>query len=72
MYSVNSGETYVLEIDEVEAGSALSGQSTFDKLGNMAILSQADKVEDTVLEASSSPRDVRSEGATTIPLGSRA
>ena len=41
-YSVNSGETYILEID---------------KLGNMAILSQADKV---------------SEGATTIPLGSRA
>lgn len=40
-YSVNSGETYVLEIN---------------KLGDMAILSQADP---------------RSEGATTIPLGSR-
>lgn len=40
-YSVNSEKTYVLEID---------------RLGNMAILSQADKP---------------SEGATTIPLGSR-
>ena len=40
-YSVNSGETYVLEIDN---------------LGNMAILSQAEQC---------------SEGASTIPLGSR-
>ena len=40
-YSVNSGKPYVLEID---------------RLGNMAILSQADRP---------------SEGATTIPLGSR-
>ncbi len=40
-YSVNSGKTYVLEIDS---------------RGNMAILSQADTI---------------SEGATTIPLGSR-
>lgn len=44
-YSVNSGKPYVLEID---------------RLGNMAILSQAD------MRVS-----LPSEGATTIPLGSR-
>ena len=43
-YSVNSEKTYVLEID---------------RLGNMAILSQANS------------RQNGSEGATTIPLGSR-
>ncbi len=57
-YSVNSGETYVLEIDGRKCRGFLGlFHSRVDKLGNMAILSQADRP---------------SEGATTIPLGSRA
>ena len=55
-YSVNSEEAYSLSIK---------------KNGDMVILSQAEITEDTGLEASSSPRDVRSEGATTISLESR-
>ena len=55
-YSVNSGKTYVLEID---------------LLGNMAILSQADMRTVEMFEASSTIASLLSEGATTIPLGSR-
>ncbi|MEM8718298.1 MAG: HNH endonuclease [Cyanobacteria bacterium P01_G01_bin.39] len=55
-YSVNSGKTYVLEIDS---------------LGNMAILSQADQESSKLLEDNSSFSSSFSEGATTIPLGSR-
>ncbi|MGK7937763.1 MAG: hypothetical protein AB4206_18515, partial [Xenococcaceae cyanobacterium] len=55
-YSVNSEEAYSLSIK---------------KNGDMVILSQAEITEDTGLEEASSPRDVRSEGATTISLESR-